>query len=157
MSIQEELTAELRDAIKQGDGRRRDVVRMIQTEISVARSAPGFTGEVDDVLHRKVIAAYSKKMEKARAEYDGLGDRGKEMAAKLAWEVEYLSRWLPRKLDPEATAELVKVAIADLGAAGDAKAAGRVISQIMKTHKDVVDGALVNRLVAEALSNPDQT
>jgi uncharacterized protein YqeY len=39
-----------------------------------------------------------------------------------------------------------------LGVAGNPKASGRVIGQIMRTHKDEVDGGLVNRLVAETLS-----
>ena len=74
---------------------------MIESEISLAKSAPGFKGEVDDDLYRQVIASYSKKMDKARAEYLELGPRGEEMARKLGWEVAYLSRWLPTKLDQD--------------------------------------------------------
>ncbi|HKZ19210.1 MAG TPA: GatB/YqeY domain-containing protein [Acidimicrobiia bacterium] len=151
MTIKEELNAELKDAMKARDARRRDVIRMIETEVTLARSAPGFKGEVNDSLYRKVIAAYAKKMEKAKGEFREAGDRGAAMVEKLAWEVEYLSRWLPKKLDEESTAALVSAAIAELDVAGDPKASGRVIGQIMKEHKDEVDGALVNRLVAEAL------
>ncbi|HKX75778.1 MAG TPA: GatB/YqeY domain-containing protein, partial [Acidimicrobiia bacterium] len=90
--------------------------------------------------------------DKARAEFEQGGERGAEMAAKLAWEVDYLSRWLPKKLDEAATRELVRSTVAELSVGGDPKAAGRVIGAIMKTHRDQVDGALVNRLVAEELS-----
>jgi uncharacterized protein YqeY len=76
------------------------------------------------------------------------------MADKLGFEVEYLSRWLPSKLDEKATRELVKGAIAELGVAGDEKAAGRVIGHLMKTHGKDLDGGLVNRLVREELA-PD--
>ena len=152
MTIKEELKAELNDAMKSRDARRRDVIRMIDTEVTMARSALGFTGEVDDELYRKVIASYSKKMEKAKAEYDALGERGMAMAEKLGWEVEYLGRWLPKKLGEAETSQLVEATIAELGVAGDPKAAGRVIGQIMKSHKDEVDGGLVNRLVAAALN-----
>ena len=151
MTIKEELNAELKDAMKARDARRRDVIRMIETEVTLARSAPGFKGEVDDALYRKVIAAYARKMEKAKGEFEEAGDRGAAMVEKLSWEVEYLRRWLPTKLDEESTAALVSAAIAELGVTGDPKASGRVIGQIMKKHKDEVDGALVNRLVAEAL------
>ena len=151
MTIKEELNAELKDAMKARDARRRDVIRMIETEVTLARSAPGFKGEVNDALYRKVIAAYAKKMEKAKSEFEVAGDRGAAMVEKLEWEVEYLGRWLPKKLDEESTAALIAAAIAELGVAGDPKASGRVIGQIMKEHKDEVDGALVNRLVAEAL------
>jgi uncharacterized protein YqeY len=153
MSIKEELAAELRDAMKTRDVARREVIRMIDTEVAIARSAPGFSGEVDDNLYRQVIASYAKKMDKARQEYEGYGDRGAEMVAKLNWEVDYLSRWLPKKLDEEATRRIVRQAIADLGVEGDPKASGRVIGQVMKAHKDEVDGGLVNRLVAGELGS----
>lgn len=152
MTIKEELASELKDAIKTGDTKRKDVIRIIDTEVKMASTASGFRGEVDDGLYRQVIASYSKKMEKARLEYEGLGERAAAMAKKLAWEVEYLSRWLPKKLDETETANLVSKTISELGVDGEPKAAGRVIGAIMKTHKDEVDGGLVNRLVATALA-----
>ena len=151
-TIKEQLSEELKDAMKTKDVDRRDVIRMIESEVSLAKSAPGFKGEVNDDLYRHVIASYSKKMDKARAEYLELGPRGEEMARKLGWEVGYLSRWLPTKLDQESTETLVRETISELGVTGDPKAAGRVIGHIMKNHKDEVDGGLVNRLVAAALS-----
>jgi len=151
-TIKEQLSEELKDAMKTRDVNRRDVIRLIETEISLARSAPGFKGEVNDDLYRQVISSYSKKMDKARAEYLELGPRAEEMARKLGWEVDYLSRWLPTKLDEASTEVLVRTTISELGVEGEPKAAGRVIGQIMKTHKDEVDGGLVNRLVAAALS-----
>jgi len=150
-TIKQQLAEELRDAMKTGDVDRRDVIRMIESEISLAKSAPGFKGEVDDELYRQVMTAYSKKMDKARAEYLELGPRGEEMARKLGWEVDFLSKWLPSKLDQPSTEALVQAAISELGVAGDPKAAGRVIGHIMKHHKEEVDGGLVNRLVAAAL------
>lgn len=152
MSIQEELTAELRSAMKEKDAARRDVIRQVQTEVATAKSHPDFSGEVDDALYQKVIASYVKKMDKSREEYAAMGERGEQMADKLAFEVEYLSRWLPQKLDEEATRRLVVEAIADLGVAGDEKAAGRVTGHLMKSQGDDLDGGLVNRLVREELT-----
>ena len=152
MSIREELANELRDAMRAKDGPRRDVIRQIETEISVARSEPDFSGELDDDLYRRVIGAYVKKMDKSRQEYLDIGERGEAMAAKLGYEVEYLSRWLPQKLDEGQTRDLVRKTIQDLGVAADEKAAGRVTGQLMKEHPKDLDGALVNRLVREELS-----
>ena len=127
------------------------MIRQVQTEVATARRAPGFEGEVDDAFYQKVIASYVKKMDKSRAEYEDLGERGAAMATKLAYEVEYLSRWLPNTLDEAKTRELVTTAIADLGVAGDPKSAGRVIGQLMKEHGKDLEGGLVNRLVREEL------
>ncbi len=152
MSIADELANELTSAIKAGDARRRDAIRQIQTEVATAKADPGFTGNSGDPLYQKVIGSYVKKMDKARIEYESYGDRGAEMADRLAFEVDYLSRWLPKKLDEGATRRLVEDAIAELNVAGDEKAAGRVTGQLMKTMGGDLDGALVNRLVKEALS-----
>lgn len=153
MSIQEELSAELRDAMKTKDARRRDVIRQIQTEVATARSQPGFKGEADDAFYMKVIGSYVKKMDKSRAEYAEMGERGAAMADKLAFEVDYLSKWLPEKLDESATRELVKAAIDELGVAGDEKAAGRVTGHLMKTRGKDLDGTLVNQVVREELTS----
>jgi uncharacterized protein YqeY len=152
MSIKEELAFELRDAMKAKDGPRRDVIRQIETEVAVSRSQPGFAGEVDDDLYRQVIGSYVKKMDKSRQEYLDLGERGEAMAAKLGFEVSYLTRWLPRKLDEEETRRLVREAIAELGVEGEEKAAGRVTGHVMKQHGEDLDGGLVNRVVRDELS-----
>lgn len=153
MSIRDELAAELRDAMRAKDGPRRDVIRQIETEVSVARSEPGFAGEPDDDLYRRVIGSYVKKMDKSRQDYLDLGERGEAMAAKLGFEVEYLARWLPRKLDEGITRALVRKTIQELGVADDEKAAGRVTGELMKEHGKDLDGALVNRLVREELAS----
>ena len=150
MSIKDELAAELRDAMRSGDHRRREVVREIETLVARRRSEPGFQGSIDDDLYVGVMAAFAKKMEKAAGEYEGLGDRGADMAAKLRWEVEYLARWLPSKLSEEETHDAVRSAIAELGV-DDPKMAGRVVGHLMKTMGGSLDGGLVNRLVRSEL------
>lgn len=152
MTIAEQLDDELKDAMRAKDAPRRDVIRQVQTEVATARSQPGFARAVDDAFYQEVIASYVKKMDKSREEYAALGERGAAMAEKLAFEVEYLTRWLPEKLGEAETRALVTEAIAELGVAGDEKAAGRVIGHLMKSHGKDLDGGLVNRLVREELA-----
>ena len=95
MTIHEQLAANLKDAMRAKDKPQINVIRQIETEVTMERSAPGFTGEVNDDLYRDVIAAYVKKMKKAQGEFEAAGERGAEQAAKLAYEVEYLSAWMP--------------------------------------------------------------
>lgn len=152
MTIQEELSAELKDAMKSGDALRRDAIRQVQTEVATAKSQPDFEGEVDDAFHEKVIGSYVKRMAKSRVEYAEMGERGRAMADKLAYEVEYLSRWLPSTLGEEDTRKLVRQAVDELDVAGDDKAAGRVIGHLMKSRGKDLDGALVNRLVLEEIA-----
>jgi uncharacterized protein YqeY len=152
MSIHEELAAELRESIRGRDRRRLDVIRQVETEVARARTEPGFHGEVDDALYLRVIAAYCRKMDKARLEFVAAGERGRAQAEKLAFEIEYLGRWQAVTLDEDATRALVRAAIAELGAA-DPKMAGRIIGHVMKVAGGTVDGTLVNRLVREELGS----
>ena len=149
MGIQQELATELKDAMRARDKARTNVIRQIQTEIAVAKAAPGFSGAIDDELYKKTITSYVKKMEKAKGEFEAAGERGAEQAAKLAFEVEYLSRWLPQLPDEAETRAIVQKAIAELDVS-DPKMAGRVTGHVMKSGKEL-DGGLVNRIVREEL------
>lgn len=127
-----------------------DAIRNARTEIQKAATAEGASGEVTDELCRAVISGYVKKLQKALPTYEQAGERGVDAAAKLRFEIDYLSEWLPSTLDESATRDLVAEAISATGASSP-KDAGRVMGTIMKAHKDEVDSAVVRRLVDEAL------
>ena len=149
MSIHDELVFELRDAIRNGDRPRVNVIRQVESEVAIARTAAGFRGEVDDALYLQVIAAYVKKMTKARKEYEAVGARGRDHAGKLGYEIDYLGRWLPQPLSMDETRELVRVTIAELDTV-NAQQVGRVMGAIMKSGANV-DGGVVSRIVREEL------
>ncbi len=149
MGIKDELATELKDAMRARDRARANVVRQIQTEVALAKSAPGFTGDVDDALYQATIVSYVKKMEKAKAEFLAAGERGVDQADKLAYEIDYLARWTPQLPGEQETREIVRGAIAELGI-DDPKMQGRVIGHVMKSGQEL-DGGLVSRLVREEL------
>lgn len=150
MGIRDELRTELRAAMREKDQARLNVLRAVETEVSNVKSAPGFEGEVDDALYLQVVTAYAKKMAKGIEAFEGGGERGQAQADALRFEVDYLSRWLPKLLDEAATRKLVQDTITELGVSG-AKNVGRVMGAIMKTHKGQIDGGLVSKLAKELL------
>lgn len=153
MTIHDELVEELKDAMRSQDKRRLDVIRQIETEASKARSTKGFEGDPhDDGLYSSIIAAYVKKMEKAREEFVDAGERGADQADKLAYEIEYLSTWAPKTLSEDETREVVRVAIMELQV-DDMKQMGQVIGHVMKNGPGGLDGALVSQYVREALQS----
>jgi hypothetical protein len=149
MTVQEQLVAAQRTAMKAGDKPTVNVIRQIQSEVAVAKSAPGFTGEVDDDLYVTTIAAFVKRMQKARTEFEAAGERGEEHVAKLTFEIDYLSQYLPQQLSEAETRDLVKATIAELGV-DDPSRSGQVIGAVMKSG-EAVDGGTVSRLVREEL------
>ncbi len=152
MSIESDLRAQLTAAMKAKDLKKANVIRMINTKVMEKRTSKGFSGEVDDALYREVIAAYKKSLDKAMAEYQGLGERGAEQVAELRFESEFCAQFLPAQMTEEEARVAVAKAVAESGA-DNVKMAGRVVGLVMKTHKGRVDAGLVKRLVDQALAS----
>ena len=148
MALEQQLTETLTRAIREKDTRTADVVRMLKTRLTERRTAKGFAGDVDDAVVTEVIGAYRKQLQKALAEYEKLGDRGAAQVAQLRFEIAFCERFLPKGMDEGALRVLVRERLQALGIA-DAKQVGRLVGDVMKTHKGQVDAADVKR-VAEA-------
>ena len=151
MSIEQRLRDDQKTAMRARDAATLNAIRSIQAEVATAKTAPGFKGDVDDALFVKVISTYVKRISKSKVEYDTMGERGAEQAGKLGFEIQYLTQYLPKKLNEQDTRMLIEQAIADIGA-DDSTPAGQVVGAVMRSGEDL-DGALVNRLVREALEN----
>lgn len=150
MPVEQQLTEALTAAIRAKDARTADVVRMLKTRLQERRTAKGFTGQVDDALVLDVIAAYRKQLQKALAEYEQLGERGAAQAAQLRFEIAFCERFVPKGLDATALRALVRERAETLGIT-DAKQVGRIVGDVMKTHKGQVDAADVKRIAEELL------
>ena len=153
MGLEQQLDAELRQAIKERDTRTADVLRMLKTRLQERRTAKGFSGEVDDALVRDVISAYKKQLQKAVPEFEKAGERGRAQAAQLRFEVAFCERYLPKALDETALRALVGERLTALGIT-DGKQVGRLVGDIMKTHKGQVEASDVKRIAEELLLHP---
>ena len=151
MSIEQTLRERLKQAMRDRDRDTANIVRMINTRVTERKTAKNFAGEVDDKLYLEVIAAYKKSMEKARVQFAEAGERGAEHVAELEREIAFCAEYLPRQLSEEQTREVVRQAIAELGAS-DVKMTGRVMGAVMKAHKGLVDARLVKQLVGQELA-----
>ncbi|MDP2626187.1 MAG: GatB/YqeY domain-containing protein, partial [Candidatus Rokubacteria bacterium] len=79
-----------------------------------------------------------------------LGERGAAHAIQLRFEVEFCERYLPQGLDEAALRALVQERVAGLGIS-DVKQLGRLVGDIMKTHKGQVEAADIKRIAEELL------
>ena len=151
MSLEQTLNQTLTQAIRDKDQRTADIVRMIKSKIGERRTAKGFSGQVDDALVLDVIGAYRKSLQKALPDYDAAGERGRAQAEQLRHEIEYLERWLPKGLDESALRALVRERLTALNIT-DVKQVGRLVGDVMKTHKGQVEAADVKRVAEELLA-----
>ena len=151
MALAQQLDDTLKASIKEKDTRTANVVRMLKTKLTERTTAKGFSGPVDDALVVDVIGAYRKQLQKAVAEYEKVGDRGAAQAAELRFEIAFCERYLPKGMDEAALRTLVAERLQALGIS-DAKQAGRVVGDVMKTHKGQVEAADVKRVAEELLT-----
>jgi uncharacterized protein YqeY len=123
---------------------------MLKTRLAERTTAKGFAGTVDDALVVDVIGAYRKQLQKALAEYEKLGDRGAAQATELKFEIDFCERFLPKGMDEAALRALVAERLKALGIT-DAKQTGRLVGDVMKTHKGQVEAGDVKRVAEELL------
>jgi uncharacterized protein len=105
---------------------------------------------VDDALVLDVIGTYRKSLQKALPEYEKAGERGAAQAAQLRFEIEFCEGFLPRGLDDGALRALVRERLAVLNIT-DGRQVGRVVGDIMKSHKGQVEASDVKRIAEELL------
>jgi uncharacterized protein YqeY len=153
MSVEAQIQERLKEAMRAKDARTLDCIRMIKTKHMERRTAAGFKGPLDDNLWLDVIAAYQKQLRKSREEYVAVGERGAEAVEQIDFEIGFCAQFLPKAASDDETRSIVRETLARLGVS-DAKQAGRVVGDIMKTNKGKLEPATVKRMVEEELGAP---
>jgi uncharacterized protein len=140
------LNDALKEAMKNKDNERRDVLRMAmsaikQVEIDTQKTLDD-TG-VQDVLQ--------KEAKKRRETIDEMSKAGRaETADTEKRELAIIEEFLPRQLSAEEIQAVVNEVIAQVGAAS-AKDINKVMGPLMQRVKGIADGKLVNQIVRDTL------
>ena len=151
MTLEAQLDEALKGAIREKDLRTADVLRMLKTELTKRRTAKGFAGDMTDALVTDVIRAYRKQLQKSLAEFEKVGDRAAAQREQLRFEIAYCERFLPAGLDEGALRALVQDRVQALGLT-DRKQIGKLVGDVMASHKGQVEAADVKRVAEELLA-----
>ena len=150
MSIEQKITDLMKTAMREKQTAELSILRMVKSFAMKEKTAPGFDGNTGDEFWLDVIGKYVKQQQKALAEFEKVGASA-DKTDEIKFEIDYLMPFLPAKLSEAETETLVIQAIADTGA-DSIKMMGKVMGAIMKDHKDVVDAALVKKLIQQKLA-----
>jgi len=148
--MREQFTSELKAAMKAGDKRRVDTIRMITAALKdkdiEARGQSKAVGDED-------ILALLQKMVKSRQEsQDIYAKAGRaDLAQQEGEEIEIIRGFLPQALGPDDVEKAIAEAIAETGAAS-IKDMGKVIGVLKTKHAGRMDFAAVSALVKARLS-----
>jgi uncharacterized protein YqeY len=118
MSLETQIMAEMKDAMKaKNEGVLRSL-RAIKAEIIKAKTEPGAGGEINEATEQKFL---QKMVKQRRDSLEIFEKQGREdLAAKEKEELEVIERFLPKQLSEAEIKEAVAAIIAQTGASSPA-------------------------------------
>lgn len=152
MSLRDQFTAQLKEAMIAKDAAKVSTLRMITSKLKDTDIAARPSG-VDKVSDDAIISML-RGMAKSRRESVELYTQGNrpELVAKEQAEIAVIESFLPAQLDDAALAAEVASAIAATGAT-TVKDMGKVMAALKAKHGPTLDMGKVNPLVKAALSS----
>ena len=149
MSLKEQLTADMKDAMKAKEAgkRRLSVIRLVRGAVRQL--------EIDgkkELSDEDVLGVISKEVKQRRDSIEDFKKGGRDdLVAEAEAEIAILMGYLPQQLSEDEVRSLVQEAIAVSGATSP-KDMGKVMKELMPKVKGRADGKLVNGIVKEHLA-----
>ncbi len=147
MSLKEQLSQDLKQAMKDKDVTRKNVVQLIRSGVLQIEKDNKVTLDDEGVLD--VIAKQLKQRRDSLPDYEKSGRE--DLICELKTEMDILMGYLPRQLTREEIEEIVKAAVAETGAS-TVKDMGKIMACVMPKTKGRADGKVINEIARAYLS-----
>ncbi|MBM7614654.1 GatB/YqeY domain-containing protein [Alkaliphilus hydrothermalis] len=148
MSLKDQLTNDLKEAMKSKDQLRKNVITMVRADIKQV--------EVDkrvELVNEDIIDIIAKQVKQRRDSLEEFTKGGREdLAEQAQQEVNILLTYLPKQMSEEEIVKLVSETIQEVGA-NSMKDMGKVMAAIVPKTKGKADGKLVNEIVKKYLQS----
>jgi len=148
MSLQAQIDADLKQAMRDKDAVAKLALRAVKTSITEAAKKNGEDNLVDGDI-KEIVQREAKRRRDAAAEYEKV-DKPDRVAEELA-ELEILERYLPKQLSENEIETIVRDAITEVGATSMADM-GKLMKVVMPKISGVADGKAVNQVIRRILS-----
>ena len=145
--LKEKLMEDLKEAMKEKQILRKNVVQMIRAAILQVEKDKQI--ELDDNQILEIIAKESKKRKDSLSDYEKSGR--KDLINQVNEEIEIISEYLPKQLSKEEILEIVKEVITETGAL-TIKDMGKVMKGAKEKIGAAADGKAINEAVRELLN-----
>ena len=149
MSLVAKIDADLKAAMIAKDAEKLSVLRMLKSAVKYAAIEKGGADSVPTDL--EVLSVVRKEVKKREDSISSFTQAGRtDMADKEKKEMEFLKTMLPAQLTPEKLEQLVKEAIAEVGATSKAQM-GSVMKAAQAKAAGQADGKTLSQLVQRLL------
>src|SRR3984893_12683642 len=133
MTLQERVDSDLKDAMRAKDAARLGVLRMLKSALKYAAIEKSADAQLDDAEASQVIRKQVKQRQDSIEQFEKGGRP--ELAAKEKQELEILNAYLPKGMNADELAAMVRETIADVGATSKAQ-----MGAVMKAMQTKVAG-----------------
>jgi len=148
--LREEFTSQLKIAMKGGDKRRVETIRMITAALKDRDIEARVSGK--DIGEDEILSLLQKLVKSRQESLEIYQQNARpELAEKEAEEIAIISSFLPQPMSDEDVAAAIKSAIAETGAAS-IKDMGKVIAVLKAQHAGKMDFGKASALVKAALA-----
>ena len=148
-SVLERIQSDLAAAMKARDADTLSTLRMLKSALMEAKTRKARDAVLTQDEEIEVLQRYVKKRRELIEEFKRLGRL--ETIAREEHEIVVTQRYLPQTVSEDELRGLVREAITQTGATS-ARDMGKVIGAVMAQVKGRAEGAMVSRLVKEALA-----
>ncbi|MBI5959045.1 MAG: GatB/YqeY domain-containing protein [Chloroflexi bacterium] len=146
MTSKDQIQQDLKEAMKSGDTRRREALRLLMAAFKQVEVDKRIELSADDVLGILMVEA-----KKRRESVDEMTRAGRtDLADQEQYELTLIEAYLPQQLSRDKVEEMVRAAILEVGATTP-KDMGKIMQVLMPRLKGQADGKLVNTIVRELL------
>ena len=146
MSVKDQITADLKDAMRARDQVKLDTLRSVLSAFTYERVKAGHDPTDDEQL--VVVGRLVKQRNDSIAEYDKAGRP--ELVEKETRERDILKTYLPEQKSADEVRAIVVAAIAGIPAEG--RNQGAAMKIVMPQLKGLADGNIVRQIVTEELA-----
>ena len=149
MSLEQNVMAEMKDAMKAKDEALLLGLRAIKAEIIKAKTEPGANGEISADTEMKLLQKLVKSRKDSLQIYQQ--QNRPDLAQKESEEIAVIEKFLPKQLSEEELKQAITTIIAETGAAGP-QDLGKVMGTASKQLAGKADGKAIAAVVKELLS-----
>ena len=144
--IKAKLEDDLKQAMRERDALRRDVIRYIRSEIR--NQEIRLQRDLEDADAVQVLSRQAQQRRDSIEAFEGAGRE--DLAQKERAELELITEYLPRQMSEDELRELVERTVAEIQPSGP-RDMGKVMSAIMPQARGRAEGKVVSALVSEKL------
>ncbi len=149
MSLKEQISEDIKKAMKTGDKTRLETLRTLRAvlmEREIEKRGSGQPVSQDDEV--SVLTSAAKRRRESIEQFQAGGRP--ELAAQEGLELAIIQEYLPQQLSTEEIGKIIEEAVSQTGASS-ASDFGRVMPLVMKQLKGKADGKLIQDLVKKKL------